>query len=199
MVSDTTWRRHLEEASTEDEKERIRTGRVLHGHSMPIIPALPTESAPSLPPSARRLETIRGLAKRAQDSAESLRKVGRRKRAKNSEPSMDNDPHILTTFCCTDDFPLPTMFPPPRCSCPQRCSWPPQPTFLAPPTTSSPPPMMFPPTTMFLAPQQRSWPPNNVPPPPNDVPAPNAVPAPVNDVPAPVNDVLPPSTTFLPK
>ena len=56
MVSDTTWRRHLQEARTED--EGIRTGRVLHGHSISIVPALPTESAPSLPPSIRRLDML---------------------------------------------------------------------------------------------------------------------------------------------
>jgi hypothetical protein len=46
----------------------ICTGRVLHEHSMSIVPALPTDSAPSLPPSVRRLDTIRNLVKRARES-----------------------------------------------------------------------------------------------------------------------------------
>ncbi|KAG2052135.1 hypothetical protein BDR06DRAFT_958205 [Suillus hirtellus] len=36
-----TWHKYLEEASMEDERERICTGRVLHGHSTSIVPAIP--------------------------------------------------------------------------------------------------------------------------------------------------------------
>lgn len=89
MFSGTTWRRHLEEANTEDERERMRTGRALNGHGIPAFSVPPAESsALVLPPSARRLDAIRVLTKRARENAELSRKVGRRKRAKQTEPSM---------------------------------------------------------------------------------------------------------------
>lgn len=102
MVSGTTWRRHLEEANTEDERERMCTGRALNGHSIPALSVPPAESsAPVLPPSVRRLDAIRGLAKRARENAELSRKVGRRKRAKQTEPSMAQVRVQYYKYLCT--------------------------------------------------------------------------------------------------
>ncbi|KAG1892211.1 hypothetical protein F4604DRAFT_15662 [Suillus subluteus] len=83
QVSKSTWHRHLETATTEQERDRIRSGRALQGHSIPLEPnaeGAAGNSAPavnsdtvSLPPSARRVAALRDLVKRARDEEGSRR------------------------------------------------------------------------------------------------------------------------------
>ncbi|KAG1798952.1 uncharacterized protein HD556DRAFT_1305800 [Suillus plorans] len=101
-VSTATWRRHLQEAP-EDERESIRLRRALPEH-MSLLPAdqnLPLDSEPAAhrvpdPPgalstsSARRTAALRELAKRARVDESNNHAVGRRKCARNSEPSTSN-------------------------------------------------------------------------------------------------------------
>ncbi|KAG1745050.1 uncharacterized protein EDB91DRAFT_1345885, partial [Suillus paluster] len=103
-VSYTSWYRHLNEATTEEEKQKMHTAKAFglkvlpisdpsvqasgsSGHPVPSTGGL--EDVPagdvhdmSLSASARRAATLRALAKRARESADSQRFVGRRKRAK---------------------------------------------------------------------------------------------------------------------
>jgi hypothetical protein len=113
-VSNTTLYRHIREASTEEEKQRIHSVMALGG----IVPALenfttaeqplvqasgsawsagPASEVP-LRPSTRRAATVRGLIARAREH-ESLQHVGRRKRARlantsqiQSDMEMEADP-----------------------------------------------------------------------------------------------------------
>ncbi|KAG1819698.1 uncharacterized protein BJ212DRAFT_1478930 [Suillus subaureus] len=104
-VSAATWRRHLQEAP-EDEKERIRLGRVLPEH-MVYLPAeqnhaLAPEPAAHQHPdppghgalstnTARRTIALREFAKRARLADSDNSTVGRRKRARNSEFETDDN------------------------------------------------------------------------------------------------------------
>ncbi|KAG1811150.1 uncharacterized protein BJ212DRAFT_557504 [Suillus subaureus] len=62
-VAKSTWHRHLQEASTEEEREKMRTGRELRGHTMELEPGAGEAAAgcasssnssdrTSIPPSA---------------------------------------------------------------------------------------------------------------------------------------------------
>lgn len=83
-VAKSTWHRHLQEASTEEEREKMRSGRELQGHTMELEPGAGEAAAgcasssdstdrTSLPPSAHRAAALRDLIKRAREN-ENLRR-----------------------------------------------------------------------------------------------------------------------------
>ncbi|KAI6094055.1 hypothetical protein EV401DRAFT_1896508 [Pisolithus croceorrhizus] len=89
-VSHTAWLQHLANASSEEECQRIRTARLL-GEWMTSLPPLANPSSPptrnySVPPSVRRIEALRGLAKRARENRDPNEYVGRRKHARVQQP-----------------------------------------------------------------------------------------------------------------
>jgi hypothetical protein len=92
-VSSATWYRHLQEASTDEEKQRIRSVNALGGITLSTPADLPIpgssvhaagvpDSDTFIPRGAHRAATLRALAQRARESEDSKRRVGRRKRAK---------------------------------------------------------------------------------------------------------------------
>jgi hypothetical protein len=93
-VSSATWYRHLEEACTQEEKQRIRSvnalgGIVLTPSDLPDPLAGSSVQAAGIPNSdaslsrgAHRTATLRALARCARESEDSKLRVGRRKRAK---------------------------------------------------------------------------------------------------------------------
>lgn len=72
----------------EQERDRIRSSRVLQGHRIPLeqdAEGAAGNSAPaenSLPPSARRVAALRELVKRARDEEDLRRAAQRDKRAR---------------------------------------------------------------------------------------------------------------------
>ncbi|KAG1905037.1 uncharacterized protein F5891DRAFT_1183705 [Suillus fuscotomentosus] len=113
-VSYTSWYRHLNEATTEEEKQKMHTVKAF-GLEALTIPDPPAQASGSSrhPPStgglesdsARRAATLRELAKRARESADSQHFVGRRKRAKTVQPEQVIPPD--------DELPLPPDNEPP--------------------------------------------------------------------------------------
>ncbi|KAI6007028.1 hypothetical protein EDD15DRAFT_2394684 [Pisolithus albus] len=90
-VSHTAWLQHLANVSSEEERQRIRTARLL-GEWMTSLPPLAIPSLPptrdySVPPSVLRNEALRGLAKRAREDRDPNEYVGRRKRARSKQPT----------------------------------------------------------------------------------------------------------------
>jgi hypothetical protein len=83
-VSYTSWYHHLNEATNEEEKQKMHTVKAFGLQALTIQdPPSPAQaSGSSGPDSAHRAATLRELAKRARESADSQRFVGRRKRAK---------------------------------------------------------------------------------------------------------------------
>ncbi|KAG2076100.1 hypothetical protein BDR04DRAFT_1133197 [Suillus decipiens] len=73
------WYRHLQQAETDEEKEQIRAGKILHDTSGSAI------SRASEPPSIRRAAVLCGLAQRVQEDQTSIWRTGRRKRARMSK------------------------------------------------------------------------------------------------------------------
>ncbi|KAI6158237.1 hypothetical protein BKA82DRAFT_4010333 [Pisolithus tinctorius] len=96
-VSHTAWHQHLASASSEEERQCIRTARLL-GECISSLPTL-TASSPldcdnSVPPSLRRAEAHRGLAQRARENQDPNHYVGQRKRPRmqaNSERLTGDD------------------------------------------------------------------------------------------------------------
>ncbi|KIK26932.1 hypothetical protein PISMIDRAFT_8486 [Pisolithus microcarpus 441] len=90
-VSHSTWLQHLANASSEEECQRICSARLL-GEQITSLPPLANSSPPpnrnlSVPPSVRRIEALRGLAKRARENRDPNEHVGRRKRARLKQPT----------------------------------------------------------------------------------------------------------------
>ncbi|KIK19820.1 hypothetical protein PISMIDRAFT_13390, partial [Pisolithus microcarpus 441] len=82
-VSHTAWHLHLASAGSEEERQKIRTARLL-GERVASLPPVPGSSSllDQVPPSIRRAEARRGLAKRAREDQDPNEYVGRRKRAR---------------------------------------------------------------------------------------------------------------------
>ncbi|KIK14677.1 hypothetical protein PISMIDRAFT_17120 [Pisolithus microcarpus 441] len=90
-VSHSTWLQHLANASSEEECQRIRSARLL-GERIMSLPPLANSSPPpnrnlSVPPSIRRIEALRGLAKQARENRDLNEHVGRCKRARLKQPT----------------------------------------------------------------------------------------------------------------
>jgi hypothetical protein len=92
IVSIETWYRHLRDAGTEEEREKIRSGRVLRGGSLPpqshITSLQPVASGSttrdvSEPPNVRNAAIADALAR--EDEDDTAWRVGRRKRARISK------------------------------------------------------------------------------------------------------------------
>ncbi|KAG2119450.1 hypothetical protein DEU56DRAFT_904818 [Suillus clintonianus] len=112
-ISKSTWYEHLQQASTEEEKARIRAAEALHtydntmqDHSLPEQPQddQSVASGSSLPPSSRRAAAIQTLAKRARENQDT-RRVGRRKCAQStsidqSDITMRDDDDNLMMYLC---------------------------------------------------------------------------------------------------
>lgn len=89
-VSSATWYRHLDEATTQEEKQRIRSARALGVLTLtqtlsksPDSESSAADTSESVSRGARRAETLRALAQRARESEGSNpTRAGRRKRAK---------------------------------------------------------------------------------------------------------------------
>ena len=85
-VSHTAWYQHLASACTEEECQRIQTARVLADQIASLPPLTRPSSTPdrdySVPPSIRRAEARRGLAKRARENHDPNEYVGQRKCAR---------------------------------------------------------------------------------------------------------------------
>ncbi|KAG1866996.1 hypothetical protein C8R48DRAFT_599867, partial [Suillus tomentosus] len=104
-VSYTSWYRHLNEATTEEEKQKMHTAKAF-GLEALTIPDPPAQASGK-------------LAKRARESADSQRFVGRRKRAKTVQPEQvvyddpplppDDEPPLPPD----DELPLPPDDDPP--------------------------------------------------------------------------------------
>ncbi|KAG1735427.1 hypothetical protein EDB19DRAFT_1910689 [Suillus lakei] len=87
--------RHLNEATTKEEKQKMHTAKAFGLEALTMSdPPVQASGSSGHPPStgglesdsARRAATLRELAKRARESADSQRFVGRRKRAKIVQP-----------------------------------------------------------------------------------------------------------------
>ena len=85
-VSHTAWYQHLATASTEEERQHIQTARLLGDQIASLSSLIKLSSTPdrdySVPPSVRRAEARRGLAKRARENRDPDEYVGRRKCAR---------------------------------------------------------------------------------------------------------------------
>ncbi|KAI5992517.1 hypothetical protein EDD15DRAFT_2368278 [Pisolithus albus] len=93
-VSHVAWKQHLANASSEEERQRIRTARLL-GERITSLPPLPEPLSPPdrnhfVPPSVRRAEARRGLAKRAREDRDPNEYVGHRKHVRKKQ---SNDPN----------------------------------------------------------------------------------------------------------
>ncbi|KAG1884124.1 hypothetical protein F4604DRAFT_1919966 [Suillus subluteus] len=103
-VSKSTWYQHLQQASTEEEKTRMRVAEALHTYDNTVQDlSLPEQrddqsvaSGSSLPPSSRRAAAIQTLAKRARENQDT-RHVGRRKCAQTT--SMDQSQSNQQNHC----------------------------------------------------------------------------------------------------
>ncbi|KAI5997037.1 hypothetical protein EDD15DRAFT_2412710 [Pisolithus albus] len=92
-ISHVAWKQHLASASSEEERQRIRSARLLGERitSLPILsdPLSPPDRNSSVPPSVRRAEARRGLAKRAREGRDPNEYVGRRKQARTKRSNND--------------------------------------------------------------------------------------------------------------
>ncbi|KAI5991402.1 hypothetical protein EDD15DRAFT_2368765 [Pisolithus albus] len=84
-VSHVTWQHHLATASSEEERRCIHAAHLL-GDRMATLPPLANSSLSpdrnhSVPPSVRRIEALRGLAKRAREDCDPNEYVGHHKHA----------------------------------------------------------------------------------------------------------------------
>lgn len=105
-VSSATLYRHLDEATTEEEKHRIRSAKALGAIALSLNdPPIPqsTDTNIPIPRGARRADTLRGLAQRARESEGSNGRAGRRKRAKIESIDDDNIVRILSQ-CYRDNI-----------------------------------------------------------------------------------------------
>ncbi|KAG2119325.1 hypothetical protein DEU56DRAFT_904917 [Suillus clintonianus] len=119
-ISKSTWYEHLQQASTEEEKARIRAAEALHtydntmqDHSLPEQPQddQSVASGSSLPPSSRRAAAIQTLAKRARENQDT-RRVGRRNVLKVPRlTSRISQCVMMMTIWYTDDVPVPLADP----------------------------------------------------------------------------------------
>ncbi|KAG2744318.1 hypothetical protein P692DRAFT_201721996, partial [Suillus brevipes Sb2] len=97
-VSKSTWYQHLQQASTEEEKARMRAAEALHTYGM---------CQSHFASYSRRAAAIQTLAKRARENQDT-RRVGRRKSDPDNDPPVpDNDPPVPD-----NDPPVPDNDPP---------------------------------------------------------------------------------------
>jgi len=101
-VSSATLYCHLDEATTEEEKQRICSAKALGSIALTLSnPPIPQSFATDTPLSrgARRAETLRALVQRARESEGSNHRAGRRKRAKLA---LSDDGNMVCIFfqCC---------------------------------------------------------------------------------------------------
>jgi hypothetical protein len=107
IVSIETWYRHLRDAGTEEEKAKIRSGRVLQGgsllplgHSITAASSRPVASGSAIPswdvsepPNVRNTAAANALAR--EDEDDSAWRLGRRKRAR----MLTTDPASVCESC----------------------------------------------------------------------------------------------------
>ncbi|KAG1754665.1 hypothetical protein EDB19DRAFT_1823928 [Suillus lakei] len=117
-----SWYRHLNEATTKEEKQKMHTAKAFGLEALTMSdPPVQASGSSGHPPStgglesdsARRAATLRELAKRARESADSQRFVGRRKRAKIVQPEQVTPPDDEPPLPPDDEPPLPPDNEPP--------------------------------------------------------------------------------------
>ncbi|KAG2358592.1 hypothetical protein BDR07DRAFT_1489262 [Suillus spraguei] len=79
IISLATWYQHLQQAETDEEKEQIRAGKILHDSSGSAI------SRASEPPSTRRAAVLRSLAQCVWEDQISIQRAGRHTCARMSK------------------------------------------------------------------------------------------------------------------
>ncbi|KAF9232038.1 hypothetical protein BU15DRAFT_90753 [Melanogaster broomeanus] len=204
-VSSSTWKRHFEQAATEEEKNHIRAARLLGQNAGLLLTSSsttgnqPEDAGPSNNPGPpqwpnhgqatwiRRKEALRELAKRGRESMDLS--LGQRKKAKMHNPSFREQ--------ADHDHDNPPSSPPPS-SPQQHTPSPPENTPSPPPRQRTPPPPEHipPPPNHTPLPPGRSPSPPQIDPPPDRQP-----PSPPPDPPSPPgqDEILIPYSAVLPK